>query len=220
MIGRVSLVGDREAGPLLEYLFGADETRQHTGSRIVAAWQPPGEIEPPTRASGEQDVRRLAGLLMQPYRALSEADRSQPVWHCTVFAAPGDRELTDAEWAEICRDIMHCTGLAPRGQDLEAVRWVAIRDTGDHVHLVAVLARQDGGKPQTRNHAHRIREACQAAERQNGLTITVLQKCQWPTDVTGTGFPSAPTAAPLPVPAREARRRRPDPGHPRSASTT
>jgi hypothetical protein len=35
--------------------------------------------------------------------------------------------LSDDEWGQLARDIMHRTGLAPHGQDDEAVRWVAVR---------------------------------------------------------------------------------------------
>ena len=42
---------------------------------------------------------------------------------------------------------MHRTGLAPYGEEDDAVRWVAIRHGDDHIHLVAMLARQDGRRP-------------------------------------------------------------------------
>jgi hypothetical protein len=35
--------------------------------------------------------------------------------------------LSDAEWGRLARDVMDRTGLAPRGQDDDAVRWVAVR---------------------------------------------------------------------------------------------
>ena len=69
----------------------------------------------------------------------------RPVWHCAVRAAPQDRMLSDDEWAQIAGDIMHRTGVAPYGQEDDAVRWVAVRHGDDHIHIVAMLARQDGG---------------------------------------------------------------------------
>jgi hypothetical protein len=56
--------------------------------------------------------------------------------------------LSDDEWAQVACEIMHRTGLAPNGQDDDAVRWVAVRHADDHIHLVAMLARQDGTRPQ------------------------------------------------------------------------
>ena len=72
---------------------------------------------------------------------------ARPVWHCSMRAAPGDKMLSDDEWAQIACDVMHRTGLAPSGQDDDAVRWVAIRHGDDHIHIVAMLARQDGRRP-------------------------------------------------------------------------
>jgi hypothetical protein len=67
---------------------------------------------------------------------------------------------------------MHRTGLAPYGQEDEAVRWVAVRHAADHIHLVAMLARQDGTRPRVWNDYCRIGEACRAAEDRFGLRRT------------------------------------------------
>lgn len=71
--------------------------------------------------------RSLTGLLNQPHAALGPRGLRQPVWQCVARAAPGDRQLSDREWSELARDIMHRTGLAPHGQDDDAVRWIAVR---------------------------------------------------------------------------------------------
>ena len=97
----------------------------------------------------------------------------RPVWHCSMRAAPGDTMLSDDEWAQIASDVMHRTGLSPSGQDDDAVRWLAIRHGDDHVHIVAMLARQDGRRPRVRNDRYRVREACLAAEQRYGLRRTV-----------------------------------------------
>ena len=67
---------------------------------------------------------------------------------------------------------MHRTGLAPYGQDDDAVRWIAVRHGADHIHIVAMLARQDGGRPRLSNERYRVREACRAAEERYGLRRT------------------------------------------------
>ena len=77
------------------------------------------------------------------------------MWHCSVRAAPDDRILSDDEWAQVACDIMDRTGLAPYGQEDYAVRWIAVRHAPDHIHLVAILARQDGTRPQTWNGYYR-----------------------------------------------------------------
>ena len=124
------------------------------------------------RANGSRDFRRLAGLLRLPHDALGKWGYARPVWHCSMRAAPEDRLLSDAEWAGIARDVMHRTGLCPRGQEDDAVRWIAIRHGPEHIHLVAMLACQDRTRPRIVNERYRVRDACLAAEQRYGLRST------------------------------------------------
>ncbi len=93
------------------------------------------------------------------------------MWHCAVRAAPGDRLLPDAEWAQVAAADHGPDRARPRG-DYLGVRWVAVRHAADHIHLVATLARQDGTRPRIWNDFYRVREACQAAEARFGLRAT------------------------------------------------
>jgi hypothetical protein len=79
---------------------------------------------------------------------------------------------------------VHRTGLCPRGEQDDAVRWIAIQHGPDHVHLVAMLARQDRTRPRLRNERYRVRDACLAAERRYGLRST------GPADRTAARAPS------------------------------
>jgi len=169
VIGKV--LRGANADGLLRYLYGPGRANEHIDPHLVAGFADPAELEPERRHSGSPDLRRLAGLLAQPLAALSGPGGDKPVWHCSVRAAPGDRVLSDGEWAQVAAEIMHRTGLAPHGDDL-GVRWVAVRHAGDHIHIVATLARQDGTKPRTWNDFYRVREACQDAERRFGLRPT------------------------------------------------
>src|SRR5262249_29104080 len=169
VIGKV--LGGRHAGRLLYYLYGPGRANEHTDPHLVAGFGDPAELEPERRPDGTPDLRRLAGLLNQPLAALAGPGYDKPVWHCAVRAAPGDRVLSDEEWAQVAALIMDRTGLAPAGDDL-GVRWGAVGHAGDHVHLVATLARQDGRRPKTWNDFYRVREACLEAERRFGLAGT------------------------------------------------
>jgi hypothetical protein len=170
VIGKV-LRGERPGG-LIYYLYGPGRHEEHTNPHIVAGWRDPAELEPPVRPDGHRDFRHLNGMLQQTLAALGAGVPKRPVWHCVARAAPDDRMLTDDEWAQVAADIMHRTGLAPYGQDDNAVRWVAIRHADDHIHIVATLARQDGRRPRLSNDYYRVREACLAAERRFGLRCT------------------------------------------------
>ncbi len=165
MIGKISDPRGQRVAGLIYYLFGPGRREEHSDPHLVAGWREPAELEPPLRPEGgHRDFRRLIGLLEQPHVALGPRGFDRPVWHCAVRAAPEDRLLSDTEWAAIASDIMHRTGLAPHGQEDDAVRWIAVRHGPDHVHIVAMLARQDGARPRLSNERYRLREACRAAE--------------------------------------------------------
>ena len=69
-------------------------------------------------------------------------------------------------------DLLDRTGIAVRG-DLGACRWVAIRHAPDHVHVAAVLVRQDDGRRVwPHNDYLRAGQVCRAAEVRLGLTRT------------------------------------------------
>jgi hypothetical protein len=169
MIGKV--VRGANVGGLLRYLYGPGRTNEHTDPHLVAGFGDPQELEPDRRAGGSRDLRRLTGLLLQPLALDPFGGPEKPVWHCSVRAAPGDRVLSDAEWAQVAASVLERTGFGPEGDD-RAVRWVAVRHAADHIHIVATLARQDGGRVKTWNDFFRVREAYRAAERRLGLTAT------------------------------------------------
>ncbi|HEY6798063.1 MAG TPA: hypothetical protein VI248_25585, partial [Kineosporiaceae bacterium] len=139
-------------------------------------------LEPAVSPQGQHDVRPLARLLDQPLAA-SPRPSSQPVWHCSLRTAPGDSRLSDSEWREVAREVVHATGLAPDGDD-GACRWVAVRHADDHIHLVVTLARQDGRPVRVSNDYYRVGEACRAAEQRLGLIRTA------PRDRTATRRPT------------------------------
>ena len=184
VIGKISAPRGERVEPLIYYLYGPGRREEHTDPHIVAGWRHPAELEPPLREDGRRDFRRLFGLLNQPHAAMGTWGFARPVWHCSMRAAPEDKTLSDDEWAQIACDVMHRTGLAPFGEEDDAVRWVAIRHGDDHIHLVAMLARQDGRRPRLSNERYRVRDACLAAEQRYGLRSTA------PGDRTAARCPS------------------------------
>jgi MobA/VirD2-like, nuclease domain len=184
VIGKISTPRGEHVQPLLYYLFGPGRQEEHTDPHIVAGGRHPADLEPPLRADGKRDFTKLVGLLLQPQAALGKRAYARPVWHCSMRAAPEDRMLSDDEWAQIAHDVMDRTGLSPYGQEDEAVRWVAVRHGDDHIHLVAMLARQDGGKPSVSWERYKVRAACLAAEQRYGL------RCTAPADHTAARYPT------------------------------
>jgi hypothetical protein len=172
VIGKISTPRREHVEPLLYYLFGPGRHEEHADPHIVAGWRHPASLESALRSDGKRDFATLTGLLKQPQAAVGERGYPRPVWHCAMRAAPGDRMLSDDEWAVIAHEVMHRTGLSPYGQEDDAVRWIAVRHGDDHIHLVAMLARQDGGKPSLSWERYKVRAACLAAEQRYGLRST------------------------------------------------
>jgi len=173
VIGRV--YRGRKVGGLVRYLYGPGRHNEHQNPHLVASWsgctpQELAVVEPEWAGLGERDYRGLVAELEAPARYAERGERN-PVWHCPLRTAPVDRVLTDGEWAEVAVDLMHWTGIAPRGDD-GACRWVAVRHDEVSIHVVAVLARQDGARAHPANDWHQVRAACLAAEARYGLQVT------------------------------------------------
>lgn len=176
MIGKVCRRGT-DTRRLLGYLFTEGQAgergldSEHADARVIAGYQPPGGLEPQRKVDGRADVSRLAALLDAPVRAGGVGREAKPTYHLAISAAPTDRLLSDAEWAEVAGLYLDQLGLAKRGDD-QAVRWVAVRHADNHVHVVATLVRQDGRRIFPHHDFYRAREASLAVERRYGLTPT------------------------------------------------
>ena len=171
-------------GGLVRYLMGPGRFNEHRDQRVVASWDgAPQWHQPPRRADGSFAVAELAaeladpavaagGTLREPARDPDGRLRRGPVWHCSLRNHATDRVLTDQEWGQVVTDLLHRTGIAAR-EDLGGCRWVAIRHAPDHVHVAAVLVRQDNGRRVHPRHDYvRARQVCRAAEQRLGLTET------------------------------------------------
>ncbi len=182
MIAKVSR-GWRVGG-LIRYLMGPGRANEHTDQHVVASWDgDPARHQPPLRANGEFDVAELAAQVAEaavdagiaqtePTVAAGERVPRGPVWHCSLRNHAEDRVLTDEEWARVVAEVMDRTGIARHG-DSGACRWVAIRHAPDHVHIAAVLVRQDSGvRVHPSNDYLRVREVCREVESELGLTAT------------------------------------------------
>ncbi|MEU9710847.1 mobilization protein [Streptomyces sp. NPDC047967] len=184
--------GDRSRG-LLSYLFGPGRRNEHTDPHIVAAFAMPG-INDPGRVPLDQHhgaLGELADYLDQPVKLREQRlgkKVPQHVWHCPVRTAPGDRYLTDGEWAEVARRIVHSTGIAEHGDDA-ACRWIAVRHAEDHIHIMATSVREDGRRPRNKGDGRRAQAECRRIETELGLRRLK------PGDATAPKTPSGPEVA-------------------------
>ncbi|MFD4696567.1 relaxase/mobilization nuclease domain-containing protein [Streptomyces niveus] len=141
MIAKINS-GKSTAG-LIRYLFDTKKAKGHTDPHLVGSWD--GFAPDPGRADDPDGVRKLLvadlDLHVKQAKRLGRAPEKH-VWHCSVRAAESDRILTDEEWADIARRVVHATGIAPEG-DPDGCRWVAVRHAPDHIHIAATTVRAD-----------------------------------------------------------------------------
>ncbi|MGW2298970.1 relaxase/mobilization nuclease domain-containing protein [Streptomyces violaceorubidus] len=155
---------------LINYLFGKGRRDEHFDPHIVAAWDMAGVPDPGRNpeATYTQLARRLDHHVDLRTRELGGKKPPQHVWHCPVRTAPGDRYLTDSEWAEVARRVVAATGIAPEG-DEKACRWIAVRHADDHIHIMATTVRADGRRPRTNRDGWRAQRECRSIEAEFGL---------------------------------------------------
>ena len=155
---------------LIWYLYSPGKCEEHKDPHLIAAWDGAGDLvamEPRIGLDGRRDVRRLVDLLAQPVRA-ARRPPNQTVWHCSIRNAPEDRPLSDEAWRHIAGEVMNAVGLAPYG-DPNAVRWIAVRHSDNHIHLAATLVRQDGRNAWDWQSKIRSRRICYDLEVRYGL---------------------------------------------------
>ena len=144
MIPSIHKAGSNTAGAI-GYLYRTGRGHEaHTDPHLVASFD---GLAPDPARDPDATFKQLASYLDLPVEAVDPAERpAQHVWHCSVRAAPEDPVLTDTQWADIARRMVHATGIAPEGDDA-ACRWIAVRHADDHIHILATKVRQDGAKP-------------------------------------------------------------------------
>ncbi|MFD5198676.1 relaxase/mobilization nuclease domain-containing protein [Streptomyces sp. NPDC058375] len=168
MIAAIKPAGANTRG-LLAYLYGPGRHDEHLDPHIVAGFAMLGMPDP--GRNPDATLTQLAQHLDEPVHLRnSEFGKkiTDHVWHCPVRAAPEDRHLSDAEWADIAQRIVEAAGIAPPGDDL-GCRWIAVRHADDHIHILATTVREDGRRPKLHGSGIRVGDACRQVETDYGL---------------------------------------------------
>ena len=163
---------------LVRYLFGEGRANDHENPHVIASWDGSPEALQPEfmSALGYHDVTGLSRLLSAP-AAASLQPPAKSVYHLIFRAAPEDRHLSDAQWAELCVEAMDRTGIAKR-DDPAGCRWIAVRHADDHVHLVATLVREDGRTARTPQDFRKLAAVAHEFENRYGLRSTAAREDQ------------------------------------------
>ncbi|RPK68088.1 Major cell-surface adhesin PAc precursor [Streptomyces sp. ADI95-17] len=168
MIAAIKPAGANTRG-LLAYLYGPGRHDEHLDPHIVAGFAMLGMPDP--GRNPDATLTQLAHHLDEPVHLRnSEFGKkiTDHVWHCPVRAAPEDRHLSDAEWADIAQRIVEAADIAPPGDDL-GCRWIAVRHADDHIHILATTVREDGRRPKLHGSGIRVGDACRQIETDYGL---------------------------------------------------
>ena len=155
MIAKITRGSD--AGQLAGYLHGPGRSEEH----VYAQRRGGAVIGGNLGLEGDREGGTWAV-------ALTDAAKTRPsitkaVWHASLRTAPGDRVLSDTEWAGATRDFAAAMGF-------EDHPWVVVRHAPDHVHIA--LSRVDfEGKVWRGAHDYRAAQAaCTQLEVDLGLT--------------------------------------------------
>ncbi|MFJ8432010.1 relaxase/mobilization nuclease domain-containing protein [Kitasatospora sp. NPDC094019] len=168
MIPSIKAPGHNTRG-LLAYLYGPGRHDEHTDPHIVASFSPLGLRDPGRNPNAT--LTQLARILDEPVNLHNSGfgkKVTDHVWHCPVRAAKSDRYLSDAEWGEIARRIVHAAGIAP-DHDPHGCRWIAVRHADDHIHILATTVRQDGRRPKQHNSGKHAQAEARKIEKELGL---------------------------------------------------
>ncbi|WP_406161711.1 relaxase/mobilization nuclease domain-containing protein [Streptomyces canus] len=165
MIPSVNPSGSDTRG-LLYYLYETGKYEDHTDPHLVASFD---GMSPDPGRDPSATLTDLQQLLDQPVMALAKHSRpAKHVWHTSVRADPGDRILSDEEWADIARRIVAATGIDP-GDGQPGCRWAAVRHADDHIHIVATLVTEDGHRPDDFRSGARAQAEARLIEKELGL---------------------------------------------------
>ncbi len=159
---------------LARYLFGAGRADEHSAQRVIAAGDTVDVEVGTTLSAGE--VRDLGAQLDAMAALFGTEVKGGHIWHLSLSNPAGDRELSDAEWAEVVTDAMGRLGFTSAASGKADCAWVAVRhgrSTGghDHVHVAVSLVRDDGTKASTWMERVRMSELCADSETRLGLTV-------------------------------------------------
>jgi hypothetical protein len=161
-ITRGSRVGDIAA-----YLHGPGKANEHeyrTGSERVRGGQVIG-------GNLGRDGDRLGTRWAQDLRAAqgTRPEIKNAIWQTSLRSAPGDRRLSDAEWADAGQTFAEQMGFAEHP-------WVMVRHGEDHVHIVTSRVSETGDVWHARQDFRQAQTAARQLEQEYGLREAPRQR--------------------------------------------
>ncbi|GAA4826674.1 relaxase/mobilization nuclease domain-containing protein [Tomitella cavernea] len=158
MIAKISTGADPVG--LARYLMGPGRETPHTYRDERKRLHEGGQVIGGTVTAGADRMRWARDLERS---ASANTQVTKPVWHCSLRAAPTDRRLTDAEWADIGQDVAEHMGYGEHP-------WAMVRHDDDHVHIVVSRVDFEGMTWKNSHDRWKVVEAMRAVEQRYELT--------------------------------------------------
>lgn len=182
---------------VLADLYGTDERGRRAHPWLVAG----DGHGAPVELLAEVGPLALAQALDAPLERLAGRVPQRPTWFCSVRSDPCRPDFSDEQWAAVARRLVAATGIAPYG-DPDACRWIALRSQPRQVHLVATIAREDGGLHHAYRDAFRLQSECHRIAAELGHLPTASpgptprsQEALMPAPITISSEPSGSVVA-------------------------
>jgi hypothetical protein len=123
------------AGDIAAYLHGPGKANEHQYMQSSARMRGGIVIGGNLGREGETDGTRWAQDLRAAAR--TREDITKPIWQVSLRTAPGDRKLSDQEWADAGQQFAEAMGYVDHP-------WVMVRHGDDHVHIVTSRVSETG----------------------------------------------------------------------------
>lgn len=123
------------SGDIAAYLHGPGKANEHRFTREARIYRGGEVIGGNLGREGEMDGTKWAQDLR--VAAKTREDITKPIWQVSLRTAPGDRRLSNQEWADAGQQFAERMGYANNP-------WVMVRHGDDHVHIVASRVSETG----------------------------------------------------------------------------
>jgi hypothetical protein len=159
---------------LIRYLFGPGQANEHTDQRVITSGL---ELGGDALAGGNLSSEQIADIgsgLDAAHEEFGTNPKGGHILHVSLSLPPGDRQVSDDQWAQIAHKAMEALGL--EGEGKQPAAWVAIghgtsANGNKHIHLAASLVRVDGGRVNTWQSKRTLSRLCAEIESTYGLTV-------------------------------------------------
>jgi hypothetical protein len=134
---------------LIRYLLGPGRANEHTDQRVITSGLVLGGEALASGNLSAQEISDLGAALDEANDAYGTNPMGGHLYHLSLSLPPGDRLLSDEEWAQISQVVVESLGFEGRGTQPAA--WAAIghgmsAQGNQHIHIAASLVRIDGSK--------------------------------------------------------------------------